>query len=86
MQLEALMGRQRHRKHPSVHDPAQPPDAKVNELTASLSSMRDGVAACAAQSAHLQVVFQQIVDNHADRVLTSRDDGDTRDRLHQRRS
>ena len=31
---------------------------KVNELTASVSSMRDGVAACAAQSAHLEIAFQ----------------------------
>ena len=59
-------------------------DTKVNELAASVSSTRDGVAAFAAQSTHLEVAFQQFVDNHADRVLTSRNDGDARERPRQK--
>ena len=59
-------------------------DTKVNELTASVASIRDRVAACAAQSAHFEIAFQQFVDNHADRVHTSRDDGDARERLRQK--
>ena len=51
-------------------------DLKVDELTASVCSMRDWVVACAAQSAHPEIASQQFVDNHADGVLTSRDDGD----------
>ena len=57
---------------------------EVNELTAAVSSMRDGVATCAAQLAHLEIAFEKFVDNHADRVLTSRDDGDARERLRQK--
>jgi len=59
-------------------------DLKVDELTASVCSMRDWVVACAAQSAYLEIAFQQFVDNHADSVLTSRDDGDARERLRQK--
>ena len=47
-------------------------EERVNELAASVSSMRDGVAACVAQSAHLEMAVQTFVDKHADRVLTSR--------------
>ena len=59
-------------------------DAKVNELTASVSSVRDGVAACAAQPTHLEIAFQHFVNNHADCVLTSRDDRDARERWRQK--
>ena len=42
------------------------------------------MVACAAQSAYLEIAFQQFVDNHADSVLTSRDDGDARECLRQK--
>ena len=59
-------------------------DEKVNELTSSLSSTLDGVNVCAAQSAHLEIVFQRFVDHHADRSLSSLNDEDVRKRLRQK--
>ena len=47
--------------------------------------MLDGVTASAAQSAHLEIAFQQFEDNHADCLFTLRDDGDACDRLLQTR-
>lgn len=55
--------------------------SKIDELAASTSPLKDVVATCSAQSAHLEISMQQFGDNPADRGGASRGGGDARERL-----
>ena len=55
--------------------------SRFDDLSGSVSSVRDAVATCSSQWFHLEIALQQLGDNHAAKSNASRDVGDVRERL-----